>query len=173
MKLNFNFEMSDWMEFQKIYLLNSKQFKRSKFIAKLIIPIFFLILISIDLIKGEFFGQVLLVYIIISAVWVIYIPKRIEKSTLNKARKMIQEGDNSSILGNHEIELLEDEIKYKDPGGEQKTTWDRIIRFEETDNYYFLFNTSVSAFVIPRFKLNFKKDEFEKLDKLIKLRLKI
>jgi len=30
MKIEFDFELSDWMEFQKHFLKNSKQFKKSK-----------------------------------------------------------------------------------------------------------------------------------------------
>jgi hypothetical protein len=165
MKIEFNFDIEDWMEFQKNYLRNSKQVKKMKITATLMVPAIFLVLTFINLMSGRLKPAQTWVYVIASLLWILFYPRMMNRSMLKKTAKMLTEGDNSGILGKHEIDFEENWIIHKTPASEQKTKWGGIKKLEETDNHYFLYDTAISAIIIPKQKLNIDKDE---LDKLIK-----
>ncbi len=165
MKIEFNFEMNDWMEFQKHYFRNSKQFRRTKIIVATSLPLIFCAIIIFELLKGEFRPVSIIVFGLVSLLWIIFYPKRMFNRTLDKTRKMIEEGDNTGILGRHELTLNDDGIIHVEPESEQKIKWSGIKKLEESDSYYFLYNTAVSAIVIPKQKV---LNNIEQLDKILK-----
>lgn len=66
------------------------------------------------------------------------------------AKKAICEGKNISLNSPVTLELTDDEILSKSLIGESKLKWDAIERLEETDDYIFLYISSVSAITIPK-----------------------
>ncbi len=172
MKLKFDFDMNDWMQFQKLYLVESKQYRWTKFLVMIIIPLFFVILIVIDILSGTFRVPMYLILAAAAVAWVVFYPKRMLKTTLKRIRKMLEKGDNTSLLGKHSFEFTNDNILYHDPSGEAVTSWSKVVRFVDTGNYYFLFITSISAYIIPKHKLNFTEDKLKQLDVLLKSKLR-
>lgn len=168
MEIEYDFEMNDWVEFQKNHLQNSKQFKRTKLIVSLMLPLIFSILIIFDLIKGEFNPVGWIIYSMMSLLWVLYYPKRMMNRTLDKARKMMEEGDNSGIVGHHKLILDDDGIMDIGPDCESKIKWNGIKKIVETEGYYFLYNTALSAIIIPKTKI---EKGTEQLDKLLKAKV--
>lgn len=168
MEIEFDFEMSDWMEFQKNFLQNSKQFQRTKLIVTLMLPMIFGMLILFDLIRERFNPVGLVVYGVISILWVVFYPKRLINRTVNKARRMMEEGDNSGIIGRHTLVLHDDGIMDIGPDCESKIKWTGIKKIVETERYYFLYNTALSAIIIPKAKI---ENDIEQLDKLLKTKV--
>jgi hypothetical protein len=168
MKLEFNFDLNDWMAFQENYLENSKQFKRTKRIVTWMLPFVALSIIVIEYNLGRFNPLFASLLIPACVLWVIFYPKRFKNSTMKRAKKLLSEGDNSSYLGKHEIELTNDLIKTAVPKSSSTISWDGITKYIETDQYYFLYSTTASALIIPKFKLNLSSSEKADLDKLIK-----
>jgi hypothetical protein len=164
-KIEFDFDIKDWMEFQKSCLRNSKQVKKIKITTTLMLPALFLVLTIIDLMSGRLKPMEPWVFGIASLLWILFFPSIINRRILKKTEKMITEGDNSGILGKHELDFEENWIIHKTSESEQKIRWSGIKKLEETNNYYFLYDTAISAIIIPKQKLNIDKD---KLDKLIK-----
>ena len=163
MKIEFDFDIDDWMAFQKYYILNSKQVKRSKIFTTLLLPVIFSIFSLIDIINGNFSPARLVFYGIIFLLWIFINPKWMNRKMLKQVKKMINEGDNSGIFGKHEIDFEEDRIIWKNPESEEKVKWSGVKKLGETDNYYFLYVTAVSAIIIPKQKLNIDKEELDKL----------
>lgn len=172
MKLKFDFDMNDWMQFQKLYLVESKQYKWTKFLVMIIIPLFFSILIVIDALSGTLRIPMYLILAAASVAWVVFYPKKMLKSTLKRIQKMLEKGDNTSLIGKHTLEFTNDNILYQDPSGETVTSWSNIVRFVDAGNYYFLFITSISAYIIPKHKLNFTEEKLKQLDVLLKSKVK-
>ena len=54
MEIKFDFELDDWIGFQKNYLKNSKNFKKTKIISILLVPIIFIIMMLMDYLKDDF-----------------------------------------------------------------------------------------------------------------------
>lgn len=165
MEIEFEFEMNDWMEFQKNYLKNSKQFRQTTIIVAAMVPVIFSLIIIIELLKGTFNPFGVIIFGVVSILWVAFYPKRLKKRTLAKTKKMIEEGDNTGILGMHKLTLNDEEIIHIEPESEQKIKWKGIKKLEESDTHYFLYNTAISAIIIPKQKV---RDDIEKLDKILK-----
>lgn len=172
MQIEFEFEMNDWMAFQKHYLVNSKVYKQSKLIVTLLMPATFLVLILINLEKKGTNELIILSVMgsIFSLIWILFYPKFQLKKTLQKMQKMIDEGNNKAILGKHGIELNDEGIIHTEPHAVNKINWNGIVKIDETLDYYFLYNTAISAIIIPKLKV---QDQLLKLDEVLKSHIKV
>lgn len=159
MKISFELTIDDWMEFQKYYLSISKQFQRAKTIIIIMIPSMLIIPLLFDYSRGEFSYFNLISFFVFSILGILFIPRLSEKYSLLSARKMLDEGDNSALLGNHEIEFTGDYFFVKEPGSECKIKWSAINKIEENEKYIFIFITSVTAYIIPKFKITDGKEK--------------
>ena len=161
MKINYNFEINDWMAFQEFHLSESKQFKKTKLITTLTVPIVYGLFILNDAMKGELDIIPTSIFTVISILWMIYYPKRLTIRTLKKVKKILEDPANSKIFGIHTIELSEQGLKITKPESENFINWSGLIRIAETKNYYFIYNTTISAIVIPKVKIEENLSEFD------------
>jgi hypothetical protein len=171
MKLVFDFDMNDWMAFQKVHLENSKQFNRMKMFVTWMFPGVWIFIMFLELSNGSFKPAVAVVMFVVSVLWVIFYPKRFKNSTLKRAKKILSEGDNSGIIGEHQLELTDQSIKSDLPQSSSTINWDGIKKFIETDQYYFLYNTAASAIIIPKFKLKLNETEKSALAQILKTKI--
>ncbi|TRX66162.1 YcxB family protein [Carboxylicivirga sp. M1479] len=154
MEIEFKFEMMDWMALQKSYLQHSKQFRRSKLMMTALMPVVFTFLLTLDILKGEYNLLSIGILAFIAILWILFFPKYLIKSTLKRSRKLIEEGDNSAILGMHKLKFDTRGLVHTQPESEQQINWKGIIKLEESANHYFLYNTAVSAIIIPKQKIS-------------------
>lgn len=161
MNINYNFELNDWMAFQEFHLSESKQFKKTKLITTLTVPIVYGLFILNDAMKGELDIIPTSIFTVISILWMIYYPKRLTIRTLKKVKKILEDPANSKMFGIHTIELSEQGLKITKPESENFINWSGLIRIAETKNYYFIYNTTVSAIVIPKVKIESNISEFD------------
>lgn len=152
MKINFDFSTEDWLALQDHYLSNSKTFKLYKIMATVAGPIIFLLVILFQLINGKPDYLLAILLGIASIGWVMLYPRIFKSTNIKRSRKIFEEGDNSNLIGPHEIVLNEGEISYKDPGSKSTIRWDSIIKYSEDEKHIILFITSLSAIVIPKEK---------------------
>ena len=163
MTLTFNLDIHDWMAFQKHYLDHSKEFRRTKRIIAWVVPLVMSFFVVIDLYKGEFNIISAVVLSAFAVAWLLLYPKRLTSRTLKKAKKMIEEGDNTSFLGPQELVLTEEGLLIKLKDSEQKMGWKAIKKIEQTDAHLFLYNSAISAIIIPKLKLHADLKELETL----------
>lgn len=168
MEIKFEFDINDWMGFQMHFLETSKQFKRSKIIVTYMLPAAFSIIILFDILRGKLNIVGIAIFGIISLLWVLIYPQRMTERARKRVRGIIEDGDNSSILGQHRIIFSDEGINHIEPESEQKMKWSGIKKFEENDDFYFLYNTSVSAIIIPKKKIDV---DINSLDELLKSNL--
>lgn len=88
---------------------------------------------------------------------------------IKRGEKIINEGDNSGVLGEHSLSIDDQRIVHIMPESEQKVTWNGIKKMEETETYYFLYDTALSAIIIPKFKI---PNELKEVDQMLKKYLK-
>ena len=167
MELEFDFEMNDWMEFNKDYLSNSKQYKSVKLIAQLILPVIFSAIIFLKDLSNVVGPTKLALLSLILLAWILYIPRFLDKRVLYRTKKALEDGDNSGILGRHKLIISDEGILNIQPGSEHNIKWNGFKKIVETDEYYFLYDTAVSALIIPKKKVH----ELEKLSGLMKKNL--
>ncbi len=68
----------------------------------------------------------------------------------SSARKLIGEGKNKGILGDHTMTLSKDGLVETCDVGESRSTWNGVERVEADDEYVYLYIGSCQAHVIPR-----------------------
>jgi len=155
------------MEFQKNYLENSKQFQRIKMIATWLFPALMVFIILMEVIIGRFNLIGACILFVIAFFWVIFYPKQFLKQTLKRSAKILDDRINDGYLGQHKIEFLEDTIVHLTSESETIIKWVGIKKMEETETYYFLYNTTVSALIIPKLKLELSEEERNELHELL------
>jgi len=64
--------------------------------------------------------------------------------------KLLREDRNKSVVGEHELEILDDGLVERTEYNENKSSWAGIERVVSTPRYTFIYITSVSAHVVPR-----------------------
>ncbi len=165
MEISFELELIDWIAFNKHYLTHSKEFKKTIIISKIVMPIIFSLFIFYDILKGDFNFFKLIFFSIVSILFAFFLPKRIIKNSIKRMTKLINEGDNSNLLCQHKITFGSFGIILIKPESESKINWNAIKKGFETENYYFLYNSSITAFVIPKKKIS---ENINELDEILK-----
>lgn len=150
MTIEYNFEIKDWLKFNDSVTRASKQFKRSKLILTLFLPVLSLVLMTIDIINGRFNEITFTVLLILSTIWIFWYPKRLEKRITKQGKKLIENGDNSGVLGLNKLIIEDEGIIHITNNSEQKLKWNGVVKFQETDTHLYLFNSSISAIVVNK-----------------------
>ncbi len=161
MKFSFDFDLDDWLAYQRFYSNTNPRIKRSRLISKFIVPVALALIVNI--MYGTHDPIPWLIYAVYITVFLLTYTKRMDRRFTKRILKHLKGGDNSSLLGPHELELTQEHIHLVLPQSEQKIKWGGIKRLEETDQYYFLFDTALSAVIIPKHKIDVDLDELSKL----------
>ena len=159
MEFEFLFEMEDWMAFHEYHISKSKQHKRSKIIVMAILPVVMIMINFIDYLNGNFDVVKLAIFIAMCMPWLILYPKRMHKRTLKQIQKHLEEGDNSNLLGWHKYIITDKWLQLLQEDEETKIKWNKITKIVDVKNYIFLYNTSISAYIIPKKKIKHNLEE--------------
>ena len=169
MHFSFTLDVEDWMEFQKHFLLTSRMFKRTRIMLTWLLPLVILFLFFKDFDASQLSASYAAPYIVMAAVafaWMIFFPNFYFNRVLSQARKLAERGEHNDILGDRELTVdANDGITQKFGGEVFEVTWNDIVRIDQTENYYYLFNTKMSAVIVPVLKIRSNPDQ----GKLIKL----
>jgi len=92
--------------------------------------------------------------VLMSALWVVFYPKRLESKALSRARASVASGENGGGLGENEIEIDHDQIIHKQAGKETKYNRESIKNITETDTSIFLFSSPLIPIIIPKKKVD-------------------
>lgn len=113
MEINFEITEEDYIEFNLYHIENSPSQKRTYNILRYILPIVFSI--PIYAAGTALWKQPKIYWIIVSLlfiiIWSVTYPKQHKKLIKKETRKLIDEGDNSSIFGKKTMVIEEDNIK--------------------------------------------------------------
>lgn len=167
MKIDYQLNKQDYIDFNMNYMSNSKTIKKLFIAQRYIVPIIFLLIPSM-LIKvtsipfGYWFKAFLVCYIL----WVVFYPKYFKWSVSKRIIKMLDEGKNTDMLGKRSLTLTESCIIDCSTLSESKTDWSVIEKITQTQKHIFIFISSVAAYILP---VNVFKNDNEKkkfIDKL-------
>ena len=134
---------------------NSKSVMKSLNMQRFLTPIF-LILISylFSQIGGTPFLFAFIPFLIISIIWIAFYPKFFYKTVIRNVKKMIREGKNDGLIGKHHMFITQDGITETTSTDETKVKWSGIQACKEDNDYFYLYNSSVSAYILPKRELN-------------------
>ncbi|GKW47287.1 hypothetical protein NCCP2050_29790 [Planococcus sp. NCCP-2050] len=158
-----------FIDFNLYHSKNSKTYRKSMALQRFLIPVMYVMLAGIfSLILDMPLLFLLIPFLILSIVWVIFSPSLYYGMIKRTARKMIREGDNGSMLGEHSMVFTEEGLKEISKTGEASVSWSGIVDFGEDDSNFYLYNSSLSAYILPKKDLQ----DAEALRKLIHEKVK-
>jgi YcxB-like protein len=169
MKIEFDLTKEDYLQFNLHHMANSKTVKKSLFIQQYISSTIFLI---VPFIAVKITDVPLIVWLvcfsIIYLLWIFQYPKFFNSIVIRRLEKMLEESNSKNLYGIYTIDLTEDGVHEISKSGETKINWNSIVKVEETDSYIFIYNTAISAYIIPgtAFPDNNERAEFINILKL-------
>ncbi|MEQ6118882.1 YcxB family protein [Reichenbachiella sp. MALMAid0571] len=149
--MKFNIDVDDWMEFHKYHLLTNKQFQKTKLMMTLVVPVVFGVFMYYKFQSGELIMQNALMVVLMSALWVLFYPKRLIAKALGRAKSSVE---NSEDLGMNEIDISAEKISHKHPKAETTYDWSSIKNAAETETSMFLFSSPANPIIIPKEKVD-------------------
>lgn len=154
LEINYILTERDYLKFNLFHAKNSKTVSKSLALQRFLAPVIFLIgAFVFSWIGNESFIGLLITFSIIGVLWIIYYPKYFYGLIIKNTRKMLNEGKNDGLLGEHKMILSEIGIIDSNINSETQVKWIGIKKFEEVDNYFYIYNTAVSAYILPKSSL--------------------
>jgi hypothetical protein len=189
MNIEFERTIEDLIDFNLFHMAHSATFKQQKFtvqvlvgifVAMLIFGFFYLLFGFLDSIFGIIFLSrpgmsyfILIISLLLGTWGFIQFPSIDHKQTISKIKKMLNEEDNTKMLGHQAISLSPEGIFSKSQAGESKVNWSAISKVEKNDKRFFLYLGSVNAIIIPKDCFKSEKEQQDFLEYVNKYRHQI
>lgn len=162
MLIKYRLDIDDYVAFNRFHMYQSKSQRRTKLNTGIITPIIFFLFLS--LIDRSTSG--LVIAGILSSAFAIYmlfvVPKHVDK----KLKQMLSEGKNRNLLNEHQLEINESCICGKNTFSHMELKWDAVEKIAFTNDYTFIYTSSIGAIVVPRSAIT--EGNYETFKKLLK-----
>ncbi len=155
--MNIHYELTeeDYINFNLYHIKHSKMGKRSLLLQRIISPFIFIIGAYLFAVIGNLpFLPLFFTFAVMSILSVIFYPKYFYGLIALNAKKMIKEGKNDDLLGNHQLQLTDEGLIDTTANKETTVTWAGINTIQEDDGYFYLYASSVSAYILPKRELD-------------------
>jgi len=154
MKIVYDVSLDDMVEFQYFHILNSPAGKKMLTEGQWWESILFLgftLGVSWALLSTFWFWNAAVPVIVVAA-YMLHrrFPQRAEQRIREHALAMVTEGDNSGILGRHEMVLTEDGIEEKTEVGGQSNDWGSIDRIVTDGDTTYIYVGPLWAHILPK-----------------------
>lgn len=159
LKIHYELTEEDYLHFNLFHVKQSKTAIKSLKIQRFITPVFFIIAAFIFSGIGDMpVVFPLIIFGLISIVWLIFYPKYFYSLVMRQSKKMLKEGKNDGLLGQQQMVLSEEGIVYLTSNGESQVKWTGIKKIVEDSDFFYLYNSSVSAYILPKRALSSVKE---------------
>lgn len=151
MKINYELTEEDYLHFNLFHVKKSKVATKSLNIQRFLTPVFFIIVAFIFSLIGDMpFVFPLIIFGLISILWITFYPKYFYNLVMRHSKKMLKEGKNDGLLGEQQMTLSEEGIVYLTSIGESQVKWSGIKKVVEDSDFFYIYNSSVSAYILPK-----------------------
>lgn len=160
MELEFELIEEDYINYNIDHAKKSSSVKKNIMTQRLLGPILFLTIPFVIRRYTEIpLWYWLTLFGICSVVWIVFYPKYFNWEMTRRVKKMLKEGNNENIFIKRKITLSSQGILEISAIGETNIAWEKVEKVEETDEYIYIYISSISAHIIPK---RVFKDENEK-----------
>lgn len=151
MNIHFNLSETDYLHFNLFHVKHSKTARKALLMQRWTGPVLFLILSYLfSTITDISFLLSFSTFFVISVIWFVFYPKYFFSLIIRHTKKMLKEGQNDGLIGEHRLMISEKGITDYTSNGESHANWSGIKELKEDDQYFYLYNTSVSAYILPK-----------------------
>jgi hypothetical protein len=160
MDLKYQLTEEDYINFNLFHMKNSETIMKSVRNQRIFTPVFYLVFsVVFSFLLDIPFLVSFTPFFILSVLWVLFYPKYLFGRAIRHTKKLVKEGRNENILGEHHMVLSDEGIVDKTSKGETRVTWSGINELKENDQYIYLYNSAVSGYILP-------KREFENVEEI-------
>ena len=151
MEIEFELLEEDYVNFNIEHANSSVSVKRSLILQRTLGPFVFLIA-TLALVK---FSEIpmwywITIFSIMSVIWLVFYPNYFNWEMRRNIKKMLKEGNNKNLLQKRKLIVTDKAIIETSTASETKTPWSDINKVEETSEYIYIYNSSISAYIIPK-----------------------
>jgi len=164
MTIKYENTFDDIIVFNKFHYENSPSVKRSTYLLQLFLPVSYFVIWLVDGLLDKFSFKYLIIFFIISILWVFFIPILNKWYHIRNSIKMYSEGDNKIFIGQRILTISPNGIIVKSDNGESKINWNLVNKIVESNDHLYIYVSSVSAYIIPKkiFKDEIDQNNFMK-----------
>ncbi|MEO9532137.1 MAG: YcxB family protein [Crocinitomicaceae bacterium] len=160
-QITFEFTREDWIAFNIHHIYSSPQHQRIRKKAIRSFPVMAIFVVLFYGITNDEWVIPPIVCGIAVAFWFWWYPGYRDRKIMKGVERFIDNEKNKSFLGKHEVELSNKGVKLTTENSEEMIQWSGIDRMEITDEYYFIYNSALTAVIIPNIAVD-NQDEFER-----------
>ena len=150
MKIDYQLTKQDYIDYNIYHMSHSDTIRRSLFGQRYLISIIFLIMpFMLIKISDIHLWYWLSTFIIVYILWIIFYPKYLRWYIIRRISRMLDEGKNVDMLGDHSFLLTEDGVIDITNFSESKNNWNVIENIVVTREHIFIYINAVMAYIIP------------------------
>ncbi|WP_381482139.1 YcxB family protein [Sporosarcina contaminans] len=155
MEIRYELTEEDVVAFNVYHVKNSNIGRNSLRWQRLASPLIFLLFAYLLSIFTEIPAAPLLsTFTITAVIWVLFYPKYFYWHITRQVRKMLKEGKNEGLIGEHVLKMQKKGITDSTQNGETIVNWEAIKSFKEDIGHFYLYNSAISAYIIPKREVN-------------------
>lgn len=164
MLIRYSLTEEDVVAFCEYHVATSPMIRRQMARARFLYPLWFLgcgVVLWFALERPAF----PIAFSFVAVAWIIWWPSYWKRHYRKQVIGLYREGRNTSLFGDHELELGSEGPVAKSPSGEEsKYRWSSIERVEQTPEYLFLYVSALQAIIVPRGRV--REGNFEDCSRL-------
>ena len=151
MEIDYKLTEEDYLNFNLFHAKSSNTIAKSLALQRFLLPIIFLIAAFMFawIGEGSLVGS-LIIFSIMGILWIVYYPKYFYGFMTKNSKKMLEEGNNDGLLGDRCMILSDEGIVNSSSNGETKVKWAGIKKIEEYDNYFYIYNSAFTAYILQK-----------------------
>jgi len=161
MKLEYELNNSDFLEYQLYTSSKSELHKKKRFRSRIIVPIIYL-LFGLFLVYKNQDKDIGIVFLGIAILWFVFYPMYSKWRYKNHFQKHIEENYKNRINKPVEIEIVENYVNAKDFTSESKINGTELKKLIETKKHFFIKLATDVSLIIPKRSVE-NKTEFKRL----------
>lgn len=151
MEITFELTEEDYIHYNIAHSEKSPSMKRSLLIQRIMGPVIFVFMPFIVIRFTDIpLWYWLLVFGVSSITWFVFYPKYAQWEITRRVQKMLEEGSNENLFNQRSLVLTDEGITETSSIGENHIRWDKINHLEETEDYLYIYISSVSAHIVPK-----------------------
>lgn len=151
LEIEFELIEKDYINFNINHAKKSPSLNKSIIFIRILGPLVFLIAPFIVVKFSDIpFWYWMTLFSITSIIWLVFYPRYFEWQMRRRIKKILNEGNNENVFKKTKLILMDNGIVQKSANGETNTKWNEVDRVDETCEYIYIYNSSISAHIIPK-----------------------
>jgi len=150
MDIEYEITMDDLLNFNLYHLGQSSILRRFRIIVQFLVPAILILILMLTVLTDNFSIILTLVCVVVSVYCLFFYPSDYPKHLKKATRKVCRERINKTATCKHKLSLTPDGITEITVWRKGWVHWKVIEKVVSTDDYVFIYNSAVSAYLVPR-----------------------